>query len=506
MSKSDPFSISSTPNSRRGTASRPSNPTRALKAALLGELARRQGGGAPAQADNPLQRYATDPVGFVQDVLGEHLWSRQRVIAEAVRDHRRVAVPSCHGAGKSFLAARIAAWWIATSPPGDGFVVTSAPTFAQVRAILWREINRAHRRGKLPGRINQTEWHLGKELVAFGRKPNDMDMTAFQGIHARRVLVIFDEACGIPKPLWDAAETLVTNDESRLFAIGNPDDPTSEFAAVCKPGSGFHVLPIDALATPNLTDEPLPEAVKPLLVSRRWVDEMRQRWGEGTPLWTAKIRGQFPEAADDSLLPLSLLHAASERPPDPANPADTDTPAYLGVDVARFGEDETVVMLRRGAQVTLCCATRKEDTMRTTGRIVDILRSTGAVAVRVDDAGVGGGVTDRLRELGLPVQPVNGGSSPRDKDRFLNLRAELFWSLREALTEGRLALPKDDRLLGQLAALRYAIDSRGRIRIEGKEEMRKRGLPSPDRADALALCFAVDPDPTPTLTPRLRML
>lgn len=123
----------------------------------------------------PLDLYADDPVGFCNQVLSDHLWGRQAEIATAVRDHRRVAVPSCHGAGKSFLAARLAAWWIACRPPGEAFVVTSAPTFAQVRAILWREIGRAHRAGKLPGKVTLTEWRMGQELVGFGRKPADME-------------------------------------------------------------------------------------------------------------------------------------------------------------------------------------------------------------------------------------------------------------------------------------------------------------------------------------------
>src|SRR5689334_4681109 len=108
---------------------------------------------AEQAADHP---YLADPVGWVQGVLGEHVWSKQREIAEAVRDHRKVAVPSCHEAGKSWLASRIVAWWLAVHKPGEAFAVTTAPTAPQVRAILWREINRAHRKGNLPGRTNLT--------------------------------------------------------------------------------------------------------------------------------------------------------------------------------------------------------------------------------------------------------------------------------------------------------------------------------------------------------------
>lgn len=447
---------------------------------------------------NRSAEFRDDPVGFVQTCLKETLWSRQRQIAEALRDHRRVAVPSCHDAGKSFLASRLAAWWIATGAPGESFVVTSAPTNAQVKAILWREIKRAHRIGGLPGTVNRSEWLIDGELVGYGRKPNDWDMTGFQGIHAARVLVIFDEASGVPQALWDAAETLITNADSRLLAIGNPDDPAGPFARACAPGGGFLTLPIDAFATPNLTDEAIPEALRPLLVSPLWVEEMRVRWGEDSPLWQAKVRGRFPDLADDRLLSPALLQAAVSAV------GAAQEPVVLGVDIARFGRDETVLVLRRGDRAAIHAAFRKQDTMATVGQIIEAWRSTGATAVQVDDAGVGGGVTDRLREQGVPVVPILVGRPAREGERFLNLRAELYWTLRERAANGRLVLPPDDLLLRQLGELRYRYDSRGRLKLESKDDMKKRGIASPDRADALALAFA--PLVETAVIPRIRML
>lgn len=398
-----------------------------------------------------------------------------------------MAVPSCHDAGKSYLAARLAAWWISTNRPGDAFVVTSAPTFAQVRAILWREIRRAHAKGGLPGRVNQTEWLIDGALVGFGRKPGDDDPTAFQGIHARRVLVIFDEACGVPQSLWDAAETLLTNEQSRMLAIGNPDDPDGAFARVCAPGSGWRLLPIDAFDTPNLSGEAVPDGLRPLLISRAWVEEQRLRWGEESPLWLAKVRGQFPPAAEGGLFAPADLRAAVARDLAAGKPVE------LGVDVARFGGDETVIALREGAVGRIFMAARGLDLMTTVGRVVEAARRSGAVAIKVDDSGVGGGVTDRLAELGLPVVPINGASRPRDPERFLNLRAEILWALVERARSGDLRLEADEALLGQLAKLRHGLTSRGQIKIESKDDMRRRGLSSPDRADALALAFATKP-------------
>lgn len=249
-------------------------------------------------------RYVSDPVGWVHTELKEHLVSYQRDILEAVRDHRHVAVRSCHDSGKSFVASRLAAWWLSVHPPGQAFVVTSAPTFHQVRAILWREIVRAQKKTGL-GRTNQTEWLIDDELVAFGRKPADFDDDAFQGIHARYVLVILDEAGGIPKNLWVGAETITTNEHSRILAIGNPDSPNTQFKTVCD-SDNWHEIHIDGFDTPNFTDEfedaiaagelsaERAEELRDVLLSQIWVKERLDEWGEDDPLYLSKVRGEFP--------------------------------------------------------------------------------------------------------------------------------------------------------------------------------------------------------------------
>jgi hypothetical protein len=430
-------------------------------------------------------RWAADPCAFISDCLNETLWSRQRTIAGAVRDHRRVAVPSCHDAGKSFLASRLVAWWVATRPIGECFVVTSAPTFAQVRAILWREIRAAHRRGKLPGVMNRTEWWINGSLVAFGRKPADDDMTGFQGIHAKYVLVVFDEACGIPQPLWDAAETLIANAESKIFAIGNPDDPTSAFARVCQPGSGWEVLPIDAMATPNLSGEAIPDPLRDLLISAEWVEDKRRQWGESSPLYLAKVRGQFPEVGGDGLLSPALVRAAMERVITPGQPV------RIGVDVARFGRDRSVLALRRGACLEILEVLEGADTMRVAGSVAQALRHYATATAIVDEIGLGAGVLDRLREQGLPAYGVNVARPPQERERFVNRRAELWWALRERFIDGDIALdPGAKDLAAELIGLRWSVDSRGRIAVESKEGMRRRGEVSPDLADATMLAFA----------------
>ncbi len=404
-----------------------------------------------------------------------------------MRDHRRVAVRSAQDVGKSRIASRLSCWWIDTHPVGEAFVVTTAPSFKQVQAVLWREMRSAHRVGGLPGVMTETEWKISGELVAFGRKPADYDPDAFQGIHALYVLVILDEACGVPEALWNAAETLTANEGSRILAIGNPDDPSSHFARVSQPGSGWHKIRIDGYRSPNFTDEPVPDELRALLLSPTWVEERKRSWGEDSALFISKVRGEFPEEADDALIPLSFIRAAQDRYEETSgHPGAAEV---LGVDVARYGSDETVIVARQGTRAWIEGRYLKQDTMATTGRVVRALADLGASEARVDVVGIGAGVVDRLEEQGLPVVGCNGGSAPRDPERFANARAEWCWGLRERFERGEIAICPDDELAAQLAGIRYAFDSRGRIGIESKQDARSRGVSSPDIADALMLAF-----------------
>jgi hypothetical protein len=260
--------------------------------------------------------------------------------------------------------------------------------------------------------------------------------------------VILDEACGIPEALWNAAETLITNEASRILAIGNPDDPGSHFARICAPGSGWHQIRIDGLESSNFTDEEVSEELQALLLSPTWVEERRRSWGEDSPLFIAKVRGEFPDEADDLLVPLSWIRAAQDRYEE-ANEADE--PVVLGVDVARFGADETVIVARRGQKAWVHTRHRKKDTMQTVGRIIVARRDLKAREVMVDEVGLGGGVVDRLREQSDPVVGLNGGSRPRDAERYENARAEWYWKLRDRFERGEIAIEPDDELAAQLA-------------------------------------------------------
>lgn len=438
----------------------------------------------------PERRFTDDPAGWVEATLAERLWSKQAEVSISVRDHRRTAVPSCHEAGKSFLAARLTCWWIATHDPGEAFVVTTAPSFQQVRAILWREINRAHRKAALPGHTNQTEWHLNGELVAFGRKPEDTEPAGFQGIHQRYVLVIIDEACGVPKALWDAADSLIANEGGRILAIGNPDDPISYFADVCKPGSGWNVIAIDGLQTPNVTGEAVPDDVRPLLISPLWIEEKRKSWGEESPLYQSKVRGRFPELADDGVVPYTWARRCQTQRQEPGAPVE------LGVDVGGGG-DFTVIRERRGPRVGRVWRDHSADPMQVVGKVIRAIDETKATAVKVDTIGIGWGVAGRLEELRREgrhqarITRVNVGEASSDPKRFPRLRDQIWWEVGRELSEtgGWDLGDLDDDTIAQLIAPKYGIDSSGRVKVEPKDDTRQRIGRSPDDADALLLAF-----------------
>jgi hypothetical protein len=320
-----------------------------------------------------------------------------------------------------------------------------------------------------------------------GRKPADTDEHGFQGFHRRYVLVILDEACGIPDQLWTAVEAVTTNADCRILAIGNPDDPGTTFARNCGPGSGWNTIKISAFETPNFTGELVPSDLRPMLVSQEWVDDARKRWGTDSPLYKSKVLGEFPETSEDTLIPASWIIAAQQRHIDP------DPVGQLGVDVARYGTDRTVVYHRQGGHVRLYRDWSHAATTQTTGLIVNAIRELNVTQVQVDGVGVGGGVVDQLLEQGFPVLDMQAGGGALDSKRFVNARAEWFWQLREMFdpANGEIDIdPADDELASQLGALRFTYDSKGRIKIESKDDMKKRGMPSPDRADALMLAFA----------------
>ena len=439
--------------------------------------------------------YRHDPDGWARERLGLETWSIPKRIRESVRDNRHTAVPACHESAKTHTAASIASWWLDVHPVGEAFALTTAPTNGQVRALLWRDMQSMHHAGNLRGRITlDARWFMNERLVAFGRKTQDVSdpnqaMQAFQGVHARYPLVIIDEAGGVPKWLFDAADSIVANENGRILAIGNPDNPSSYFAEICKPGSKYNVIPISAFDTPAFTGEHVSPRLLELLIGPTYVDEMRQL-GEDSHLYQAKVLGRFPSVGNDSLYPPALLEKACEN-----DLPGIDDGGYGG-DVARFGDSETALYRNRGGVVRRVYTARHQSTTKTAEEFSEQVKRprVGALPTYIDADGIGGGVVDQMQASGVPVLEFRGGMPARDSERFANRRAEVYWLFREAMEAGEVDLDPDDKeLLAQLGRMRWKQDGRGRVAIESKDDMRKRGIRSPDRADAAVMAFAAPP-------------
>jgi hypothetical protein len=446
---------------------------------------------------NPL-----DPVDWARKKAGIHLWSKQQEIIRSIITNKTTSVQSGHGIGKSLTASVAAAWWVDTHPPEDTLVVSTAPSVKQVHAILWEEIRKIHARAKLPGEVQISDnWLIGRRLVGFGRKPQDHDRDAFQGLHRKYVLVILDEACGIPEWLWLAASAITTGDNCRILAIGNPTDPSSYFRKVCRPGSGWNTIKISVLDSPRFTGEYLPPEVIEDLTGPDWVERSKVELGEGSALWKAKVEGEFPGIDEFSVIPMGWIEDANQRwlewEAETGGKLDGEARQIIGADIARFGGDRTAFAYRFGDVFTSVETMPKKDTLGTATMLArKLVQSRGDLGV-VDTNGVGAGTYDALKKAGHYSLGINVGNRTSLTDssgqvEFYNLRAALMWKLREALDPARsprLCLPPDDQLAVDLSSPRWKTVPGGKIVIESKDDLRRRIGRSPDRGDAVALAW-----------------
>lgn len=447
----------------------------------------------PADAHSVLLRAQRDPAWFASEVLGVHWWSKQRTIAESVRDHRRTAVRSGHGVGKTYVAAGVALWFLYSFP--DSRVISTAPTWQGVEKLLWHEINRLHAGARFPlgGDCLSVEVRLADGRFAIGLSSDPARSEAFQGHHARNILVIFDEASGIDRRIFEAAEGYMTTAGARMLLIGNPTQPAGVFFdAFHEHTDEYHTLHVSALDSPAITGEQVPDEVRARLTGPDWVDDKRSSWGEDSPLFHVRVLGDFSTAADDTVISLSTIERARARQ---VTPSAAHQPVTISCDVARFGSDETVIARRIGDQVRIVETYVGKPTTHTIGRIVAEARRWPRqhLQIVVDDDGVGGGVTDVLREQGWPVVAFRGGARAWQYTEYPNRRSELWFVASDQL--GDLDLDTDDRLAADLTAPKYAMDSQGRRVVERKDVTKKRLGRSPDRGDAVLLTLAAPPLP-----------
>lgn len=463
------------------------------------------------EARRKRQKYKYDPVLWAKDVPGVHLWSSQASVAMSVAENANTAVKAGHGVGKSFLAALLICWWMDTRYP-DCFVASTAPSTAQIGAIVWREIHRLRDRVTsrykegltdhvLPGYI--TSDHVWKTddgvVVGFGRKPPDQKTDdAFQGLHAPEgVLAVGDEAVGLTEDMIGALGNITSSANDRRLLICNPTNPASYVGKLFKERPtnwSYHTIAV--VDNPNFTDEryQVPEEVLNNLADDSFLEDKRAEYGEGSPQWISRIMGEFAWDMGYTLI----------RTEDVAKAMDTEiipgveTLPVLGVDVSRSkrGDKNTVYRYHDGV-LRFVDSWNEPNAMATAERINKHALENAVSEVRIDGTGLGGPIADRLRELSrgkyLVVEILGSNPSP-DLNRWYNFRAWSWWSVKEAMTAGKLDIdPADTDLHEQFLGVEIKKRASGRdnLLLESKEEMAKRGVSSPDLADA-AVYAALD--------------
>jgi hypothetical protein len=460
-----------------------------------------------------IARWRENPEAFFIEVLGiEQNWSKQVEIANSVRDHTETIVKSCHGVGKTRIAAEIANWFLHSHWPSK--VITTAPSWPQVEKLLWSEIRALHGRARIPlgSKLDMTQMTIAPDHYAIGLSPavelSEKDQgVRFQGFHSPHLLIIFDEAPGVREALWELTGGLMSSGHVRFLAIGNPVAPQGSFYEAFSKRKG-NCITMELWDSPNFKGqveslaalkaltveqaEAIPLVI-PALSTPGWARRMLDKWGEDSPLFQARVLSQFPQQGVDSLISLSWLEASAKA-------TVSGGKKTLGVDVARFGTDRTVFYPIHGHVVQTPMVFQGQDTQATANRLIDLIKREEYELVVIDDDGVGGGVTDRLGEwLNLTgdsrcgIYAFKNGAEPHDRERFYNLRAEAYWTAREAIRNRTICVPEVGELWSELTSIKYRYVENGRLRIEGKDEMKKRGLPSPDEADAFMMaCYVLE--------------
>ena len=498
-----------------------------------------------AQSLNKLIK--TDPDVFIEKAFGDKLEKYQAHTIRKIMRHDRVAIKACHNMGKTFILSRVIPLYLLANPYSK--VITTAPTFNQVKNILWSELRSLHAKSKTPlgGTMLQTEWQLSPNgdwfALGFTSRQEQSSsegqgkQSSFQGFHAKGgIMVVFDEATGIPPAIWTMAEGLLTQSNVKFVAIGNPTSKNSEFFK-CFKSPEWAKISLSCFDSPNLNInnlftindlkrelqilKELPQVLaqerlqnyrtsegKGHLLSMSWVMGRALKWGIDHPLFLSKCIGEFPVEGDGSLITLNDCEMAQIRDYKPK----VSDRKILGVDVARFGTDSTVMTALHGYKYLGKKVLVKRDTVQVVGEIFNqISQYNGFDVIVIDETGLGAGVVDLLKERkreGLinpktEIRGVQFGSGVSceikncthisgecDKARFANVKAKMYSLLSDEI-KNNLELPKLDKgeiYLEELPTIKYHYDSKGRMIIESKDEYKKRtGRDSPDHADSLAL-------------------
>ena len=433
-----------------------------------------------------IARYRDDPAGFSRHVIGMDPLPWQTDVMQAVASgSRRVAVKSGHGVGKSSCAAVLILWFLATKFPCK--VVVTAPTAAQLYDALFAECKR--RLKALPEPIGDL-FEATSDRIVLKSSPSESFCSArscskerpeaLAGIHQDHVLLIVDEASGVPDVVFESGSGSMSGHNATTLLLGNPVR-----------ASGFFYRAHTELSkdwwtrTVSCADNPL--------VSADFLRDMAARYGEESNAYRVRVTGEWPIADEDTLIPLMLIESARDRDVDRTEVA----PVIYGLDPARYGSDRSALAKRCGNYlIEPPKVWRDKSTMELCGIVQAEYEATKPSErpeeICVDSIGIGAGVVDRLIEMDLPARGINVAESASLNQKYVRLRDELWSRAREWFESKEVHIPDDAQLIAELAAPRFAFTSSGKIKIESKDEMRRRGVGfgSPDLADAFCLTFA----------------
>lgn len=465
------------------------------------------------------RQYFDNPVLWAKEVLGLDLWSRQAEVAMAVVTDKNVAVKAGHEVGKSLLAGVLICWWVDTrwDSPGGCFVVSTAPSTRQINAIVWREVrrmwalqNRRFKDGKVDhppvGYItSDAHWRLDSGIeLGYGAKPPEGSDDSMSGIHARYVLAVGDEAVGLSEKLIGDLANITSNATSRRFIIMNPTNPLSYAAKIFKKKmESWRRITISVLDSPNFHGgEGLPVETLESLVDQSYIDGIIDEHGKDSPTYISRVLGEFAWDMGFTLI----------RPEDIAKGLDVDiVPSLdsrprLGVDFSRSkAGDKNTVYLWHDGKLRFVDAWNDANAMNTARRVDRLAREHGVDEVRGDGQGLGGPIMDRIDELAAGAYTtiaIDSSFTSPDTVKWYNYRAYMYWGFKEALGSGEIDLDiEDDKLQEQMLGIeiKKRLTGRNNLLLESKDEMRKRGISSPDHADAAVYAFAdmtwlLDPD------------
>lgn len=435
------------------------------------------------QALDNLIQWKANPSQFVTDIWGADLEPFQREALNALVDHGRVSIRSGHGVGKSTLMAWSVIWYLMTHYPSK--VPCTAPTAHQLEDVLWPEIAHWHKR--MPEVFSNLFEHKSdkfelkadpKNSFAVARTGSKANPEALQGFHSPNLMFCLDEASGIDDIVFEVASGALSTPGAKVLMAANPTRLSGYFYdSHNRMADQWHTLKVSCLDSSR--------------VSPNYAKDIAAQYGQESSIYRVRVEGEFPRSEDDVAIPYHLVESAVGRDIRPSH----DAARIWGLDVARFGADRTVLCKRWGNVVEdECQIWRQKDTMQVAGLVHEQYKSLREnlrpAQINVDVIGIGAGVVDRLKELGLPVVGVNVAESPSHKERYMRLRDQLWFDAREWFEARDCRIPDDQPLIGELTSLKYQITSSGKLQIESKEDAKKRGIDSPDIADAFVLTFA----------------